>query len=184
MNAIATDTNRRIPKLSTYAGVVLAAMLGLFGLKADVVPASTPHTQPSALPDKDLGKNKDAKADADKKRHWYQIGRASWYGEELQGQQTASGEDFDMNQLTCAHRSLPLGSLIRVTNLRNHKTVVVRVNDRGPMPQNRVVDLSYAAARFLGFSSGGTAPVRLDLVNSKTELAKLSFPLTPAVAKP
>jgi rare lipoprotein A len=181
MNAIATDTIKRIPKLSTYAGVVLAAMLGLFGLKADV-PASTHNPQPPILPDKDLGKNADAKADA--KRHWYQIGRASWYGEELQGQQTASGEDFDMNQMTCAHRSLPLGSLIRVTNLRNHKAIVVRVNDRGPVPQDRVVDLSYAAARFLGFSSRGTAPVRLDLVNSKTELARLSFPLTPALAKP
>jgi rare lipoprotein A len=181
MNAIATDTIKRIPKLSTYAGVVLAAMLGLFGLKAGV-PASTHNPQPPILPDKDLGKNADAKADA--KRHWYQIGRASWYGEELQGQQTASGENFDMNQLTCAHRSLPLGSLIRVTNLSNHKTVVVRVNDRGPMPQNRVVDLSYAAARFLGFSSRGTAPVRLDLVNSKTVLAQLSYPLAPAMAKP
>jgi len=183
MNAIATDTNRRIPKLSTYAGVVLAAMLGIFGLKADVT-ASTPKMQPPSLPDQNTGKKADAKADADKKRHWYQIGRASWYGVELQGQQTASGEDFDMNQLTCAHRSLPLGSLIRVTNLRNHKTVVVRVNDRGPMPQNRVIDLSFAAASFLGFSSRGTAPVRLDLVNSKTELARLSFPLTPALAKP
>jgi rare lipoprotein A len=183
MNAIATDTNRRFPKLSTYAGVVLAAMLGLFGLQADV-PAATANPKPPALPDKDLGKNGDAKADAEKKRPWYQIGRASWYGEELQGQQTASGENFDMNQLTCAHRSLPLGSLIRVTNLSNHKTVVVRVNDRGPMPQNRVVDLSYAAARFLGFSSRGTAPVRLDLVNSKTVLAQLSYPLAPAMAKP
>jgi rare lipoprotein A len=182
MTAIATDINRRIPKLSTYAGLVLAAMLGLFGLKADV--ACTHNPQPTTLPDKDFGKNADAKANADKKRHWYQMGRASWYGEELQGQQTASGEDFDMNQLTCAHRSLPLGSLIRVTNLRNHKTVVVRVNDRGPMPQSRVVDLSYAAARFLGFSGRGTAPVRLDLVNSKTELARLSYPLTPALAKP
>lgn len=183
MNAIATDKSRRIPKLSTYAGVVLAAMMGFFGLQADI-PASTANSKPPAIPDKDLGKNAAAKADAEKKRHWYQIGRASWYGEELQGQQTASGEDYDMNQLTCAHRSLPLGSLIRVTNLNNHKTVVVRVNDRGPMPQSRVIDLSYAAARFLGFSSRGTAPVRLDLVHSKAEMAQLSFPLTPAVAKP
>jgi rare lipoprotein A len=154
-------------------------MLGLFGLQADVPASHNP--QPSVLPG---SKVDGSKPNTDKKRHWYQIGRASWYGEELQGQQTASGEDFDMNQLTCAHRSLPLGSMIRVTNLRNHKSVVVRVNDRGPMPQNRVVDLSYAAARFLGFSNRGTAPVRLDLVNSKAELAQLSYPLTPAVAKP
>jgi rare lipoprotein A len=181
MNAIATDTSRRIPKLSTYAGVVLAAMLGLFGMKADVPVAST--LNPTAIPD--MGKTAGvAKSSAEKKRHWYQIGRASWYGEDFQGQQTASGEDFDMNKLTCAHRSLPLGSLIRVTNLRNHKSIVVRVNDRGPMPENRVVDLSYAAARFLGFSSRGTAPVRLDLVNPKTEVAQLSYPLTLATAKP
>ena len=177
MNAIATDTNRRIPKLSTYAGVVLAAMLGLFGLKADVVSVSTRNTQPPALPDKDLGKNADAKADADKKRHWYQIGRASWYGEELQGQQTASGEDFDMNQLTCAHRSLPLGATVLVTNLRNHRSVLVRVNDRGPVPESRIIDLSYAAAKILGFH--GVAPVRLDLVDpslSPTQIAQLSWP--------
>jgi rare lipoprotein A len=181
MNPIAIAT-KRIPRLSTYTGVFLAATLGLFGLKADV-PASTPTPKPPVIPD--LAKNgADAKADADKKRHWYQIGRASWYGEALQGQETASGEAYDMNQLTCAHRSLPLGSLIRVTNLRNHKSVVVRVNDRGPLPQSRVVDLSYAAARFLGFSSRGTAPVRLDLVNPKTQLAQLSYPLTPAIVKP
>ena len=183
MNAIATDTNRRIPKLLTYAGVVLATMLGLSGMKA-AAPASTPKPQPSALPDPNSGKNATVTVNVPKKRHWYQIGRASWYGNDFQGQKTASGENFDMNEMTCAHRSLPLGSLIRVTNLSNHKTIVVRVNDRGPLPGSRVVDLSYAAARFLGFSSGGTAPVRLDLVNSKTELAKLSFPLTPAVAKP
>ena len=69
-----------------------------------------------------------------------------------------------MNGLTCAHRSLPLGSLIRVTNLRNQKTVVVRVNDRGPVPDDRVVDLSYGAAKSLGFVSKGLAPVRLELV--------------------
>jgi rare lipoprotein A len=179
MTAIATDTSRRNPKLSTYAGVLLAAVVGLFSVKTGM-PVSTSNPQPPVVPDK----SPDTKKDAAKKRHWYQIGRASWYGEDFQGQQTASGEDFDMNKLTCAHRSLPLGSIIRVTNLRNHKSVVVRVNDRGPMPQNRVVDLSYAAARFLGFSSKGTAPVRLDLVNPKNDVAQLMYPLTPVTAKP
>jgi rare lipoprotein A len=180
MNSIATE-NRRIPKLSTYAGVVLATMLSLFGIKA-AAPVSTVTTQPPALPD--LDKTNIAKADVQRKRPWYQIGRASWYGEDFQGQQTASGENFDMNGLTCAHRSLPLGSLIRVTNLRNHKTVVVRVNDRGPMPESRVVDLSYAAARFLGFGSRGTAQVRLDLLNAKAETAQLHYPLTAVAVKP
>jgi rare lipoprotein A len=111
--------------------------------------------------------------------HWYQFGRASWYGDDFQGQPTASGEAFDMNQLTCAHRSLPLGSLVRVTNLRNHRSVVVRVNDRGPMVPTRIVDLSYAAARVLGFRGRGTARVRLELIDAsptRSEVAQLSWP--------
>src|ERR1700761_4382766 len=108
-------------------------------------------------------------------RHWYQLGKASWYGAPFQGQATASGEPFDMNSMTCAHRSLPLGATVLVTNLRNHRSVLVRVNDRGPVPENRVIDLSYAAARILGFR--GVAPVRLDLVDpaslSPTQISEL-----------
>ena len=110
-------------------------------------------------------------------RHWIQFGRASWYGRPFQGQATASGEPFDMNSLTCAHRSLPLGASVLVTNLRNHRSVLVRVNDRGPVPENRVVDLSYAAARVLEFR--GLAPVRLDLVDQSlnpTRIAEVSWP--------
>jgi rare lipoprotein A len=109
--------------------------------------------------------------------HWYQLGRASWYGGQFQGQATASGEPYDMNSMTCAHRSLPLGSTVLVTNLRNHRSVLVRVNDRGPVPESRVIDLSYAAAKMLGFH--GVAPVRLDLVDptiSPTKIAQLSWP--------
>ncbi len=84
-----------------------------------------------------------------------------------------------MNQMTCAHRSLPLGSLVRVTNLRNHRSVVVRVTDRGPMVPSRIVDLSYAAARVLGFYGRGTSRVRPDLIDSRptrSERAQLSWP--------
>ena len=108
------------------------------------------------------------------KKHWYQIGRASWYGGYFQGHATASGENYNMTDLTCAHRSLPIGTLIRVTNLGNHKSVVVRVNDRGPYLASRVIDLSYAAAHFLGFS--GTTKVRLDVLNTGTEVAYVSYP--------
>ena len=111
--------------------------------------------------------------------HWFQFGRASWYGHALQGMETASGEAYDMNGMTCAHRSLPLGALVRVTNLRNHKSVIVRVNDRGPVPQTRVIDLSYAAAHLLGFSHRGLAPVRIDVVSMKpsvSEIAQLTYP--------
>lgn len=98
-----------------------------------------------------------------KTRHWYQIGRASWYGSAFQGQPTASGKSFNMDSMTCAHRTLPLGSLVRVTNLSNRRSVVVLVNDRGPLVPNRIVDVSYAAARALGFR--GTAHVRLQLID-------------------
>jgi rare lipoprotein A len=110
-------------------------------------------------------------------RHWHQTGKASWYGRAFQGQTTASGEPFNMNSMTCAHRSLPLGATVLVTNLRNHRSVLVRVNDRGPVPESRVVDLSYAAAKILGFR--GLAPVRLDLVDpslSPTQIAEMSWP--------
>lgn len=89
-----------------------------------------------------------------------EVGKASWYGLKFQGHKTATGEKFDMNDLTCAHRSLPLGSWVRVTNLRNHKSVVVRVNDRGPMSDGRIIDLSYAAALAVGMD--GIAKVRLE----------------------
>lgn len=95
----------------------------------------------------------------------YQVGVASWYGSYFEGKPTASGEPYNMYDLTAAHPSLPLGSLVRVTNLRNHRTVVVRVNDRGPIVPGRIIDLSYSAARVLNFKSKGLQRVRLDLVH-------------------
>jgi rare lipoprotein A len=93
--------------------------------------------------------------------HWYQLGHASWYGSYFQGHPTASGESYNMYDLTCAHRSLPIGSWLRVTNLRNHKSVVVRVNDRGPVPEDRIVDLSYAAASLLGLHGVGKVGIEV-----------------------
>jgi rare lipoprotein A len=93
----------------------------------------------------------------------YQIGTASWYGEQFQGKQTASGEPFDMRDFTAAHPSLKLGTFVKVTNLRNGKAVVVRINDRGPVIDGRIIDLSYNAARALGFKERGLQTVRLDL---------------------
>src|SRR5260370_21959130 len=98
----------------------------------------------------------------------YQIGTASWYGEYFDGKQTASGEDFDMYDLTAAHPTLPLGSYVRVTNLRNGRAVVGKVNDRGPIVQGRIIDLSYAAAQFLKFQNRGLQKVRLDVVKRGT----------------
>lgn len=97
----------------------------------------------------------------------YQVGKASWYGKRFHGRTTASGEDFDMFELTAAHRQLPLGTQVKVTNLRNGKWVIVRINDRGPYIEGRIMDLSYSAARLLEFRAG-VEPVRLDLVQPET----------------
>ena len=94
-----------------------------------------------------------------------EFGVASWYGAEFQGLPTASGPPFDMNALTCAHRELPLGTRIRVTDLLNLRSVVLKVNDRGPYVDGRLLDVSRAAARRLGFLGAGLAPVRIDVVS-------------------
>jgi|SRR5689334_23225494 rare lipoprotein A len=88
-------------------------------------------------------------------------GNASWYGRAHQGRKTASGEPFDMNALTAAHRTLPLGTRVLVTNLRNGRTVEVRINDRGPQIPDRIIDLSYAAARALDAVGDGVFRVRI-----------------------
>jgi rare lipoprotein A len=97
----------------------------------------------------------------------YQIGTASWYGDYFQGKATASGEPYNMYDLTAAHPTLPLGSWVRVTNLRNGRAVVVRINDRGPVVPGRIIDLSYNTARVLQFQSQGLQRVRLDVVRTK-----------------
>ncbi len=93
-----------------------------------------------------------------------QLGVASWYGSERQGKPTASGEPFDMNGLTGAHRELPLGTTVRVTNLRNLRSVKVKINDRGPGVAGRLIDVSWAAAKSLGFVGWGLAPVAVEII--------------------
>jgi rare lipoprotein A len=93
----------------------------------------------------------------------YQVGAASWYGKQFHGRTTASGEDFDMFEFTAAHRKLPLGTFVKVTNLKNGKWIIVRVNDRGPYVGDRIMDLSYSAARMLNFRDG-VERVRIDLI--------------------
>jgi len=95
-------------------------------------------------------------------RKSFQVGAASWYGEQYDGKTTASGQPFDMYDLTAAHAALPLGTLVRVTNLSNGRTVIVRVNDRGPFVNGRIIDVSYHAARVLDFVKKGVQRVRLD----------------------
>lgn len=95
-------------------------------------------------------------------------GMASWYGPGFHGNQSASGEIFNEHKMTAAHRSLPFGTQVRVTNLDNGLSVIVRINDRGPFHGNRIIDLSTAAARVLGLIQTGVAPVRLDVITPQS----------------
>jgi rare lipoprotein A len=92
------------------------------------------------------------------------VGLASWYGDDFHGRYTANGEVFDMNAITAAHPTLPLPSYVRVTNLQNHRSIVVRVNDRGPYVGNRLIDLSVRTAKLLGFYGEGVAKVKVDYI--------------------
>ena len=140
--------------MRTRAGMLAVTL----GLTATLVASPTVKREIASAPDeKPSGK-------APAKHHWLEIGKASWYGGKFNGRKTANGEKFDMNALTCAHRTLPLGSWVRVTNLYNKRSTLLRVNDRGPMATNLIVDLSFAAAQRLGVA--GLAKVRIERVRS------------------
>ena len=167
MSLVAINTNRSLRFPIVAIVIVATAFFVTSARTGNAVHAAAPQAIA----------NNGASAVHEHRQHWFQFGRASWYGHALQGLPTATGEAYDMNAMTCAHRTLPLGSLVRVTNLRNHRSLVLRVNDRGPMVETRVVDLSYAAAKRLGFMGRGTAKVRIDLVDAKpstTEVAALT----------
>jgi rare lipoprotein A len=100
-------------------------------------------------------------APAPKPRYHEEVGRASYYGKKFQGRRTASGERYDMRALTAAHPRLPFGTVVTVTNMKNGRSVKVRINDRGPFIKGRIIDLSYAAARKLAMLSKGVARVRV-----------------------
>lgn len=155
--------------VSVAAGVFLGVALSLHGFHSGkpartVVAQASEQTTPSTR-----------QTTARKPLNWHQIGLASWYGPQFQGKQTADGEVFNMHDLTCAHRFLPLGTWLKVTNLHTHKWIVVRVNDRGPVPDTRIADLSSEAARMLGMRDRGVTRVRLDVIDSHQarEVARL-----------
>ncbi|MCU7958506.1 MAG: septal ring lytic transglycosylase RlpA family protein [gamma proteobacterium symbiont of Bathyaustriella thionipta] len=108
-------------------------------------------------------------------------GIASWYGLKFHGHRTSSGEPYDMYSMTAAHKTLPLPSWARITNLENGHTVVVKINDRGPFHENRIVDLSYAAAARLGILKKGTGVVELRVVTAEGGSPPLPDPATPAI---
>jgi len=101
------------------------------------------------------------------KKKIYQEGVACWYGKDFHGKKTANGERYDMYKLTAAHRTLPFGTIVEVTNLSNDKKVNVRINDRGPYTKGRIIDLSYAAAKEIGMVRSGIARVQLRIVKGR-----------------
>lgn len=102
-------------------------------------------------------------------KQFRQSGVASWYGKEFHGRHTASGERFNSMAMTAAHRTLPLGSYVKVTCARSRKSVVVRINDRGPFRRTRIIDLSYAAAVALGIQQAGTARVEIERIGAPND---------------
>jgi|SRR5690348_14580494 len=146
---------------SRWKAVAAFASVALLAACQSAPPPLPPPTPPAA---------------EDDRPQFMQVGLASWYGPRFHGNQTADGERFDMNALTAAHRTLPFNTYVRVTDLANGRSVVVRINDRGPYDGHRVIDLSARAARELGITYHGTARVRIELVDAGTAAASAGRP--------
>ena len=151
---------------------------------ADVTPKFEPYKPANMRPYTVLGKTYYPLSTG---KGYSATGVASWYGQKFHGHLTANGEVYDMFTMSAAHKTLPLPSFVRVTNLENGRQAVVRVNDRGPFHDNRIIDLSYAAALKLGVTKTGTANVKLDImhVDRQGQLTVGNQPLiAPAVPVP
>lgn len=137
-------------------------------IDVNVIPDAVPKIEPRTIagnmsPYSVLGKTYSVQFNT---RGFSQTGYASWYGKKFHGERTSNGEIYNMFAMTAAHKTLPIPCYVRVTNLDNNKAVILRVNDRGPFHDDRIVDLTYTAAKKLGFHHMGTARVRLDVVNT------------------
>ncbi|MDE3738214.1 septal ring lytic transglycosylase RlpA family protein [Pseudomonas resinovorans] len=128
-----------------------------------------------------LGKTYYPMSDA---RRYQAVGTASWYGTKFHGQATANGEAYDLYGMTAAHKTLPLPSYVRVTNLDNGRTVILRVNDRGPFYSDRIIDLSFAAAKKLGYAESGTARVKVEGIDPHEWWAAQGRPVPMVLAQP
>jgi rare lipoprotein A len=142
----------------------------------------TPHNGPfKANPYTVLGKTYYPIGDG---RNYRATGTASWYGTKFHGQPTANGEKYDLYGMSAAHKTLPLPSYVRVTNIDNGKTVVLRVNDRGPFYSDRIIDLSFAAAKKLGYAETGTARVKVEGIDPEQWWAERGQPAPMMLAQP
>lgn len=163
--------------------VFFALILFLTGCAtSDVDLGASPYSQAAAIkgqggvykvgkPYKIFGKTYYPKEDYS----YSEVGIASWYGKDFHNRKTANGERYDMNTLTAAHRTLPLPSIVKVTNLENGRSLVLRVNDRGPYAKNRIIDISKRGAQLLGYQTQGTAKVRVELLEKESKELKAAL---------
>jgi len=158
--------NREPDNLSSYhffSSVTFFAVFGLLlflfhGCATVKSPPVKSKTPPTSRPYKVMGKWYQPLNHA---KDFVQVGKASWYGKKFHGRKTANGEIYDMYAISAAHKTLPIGTYVRVLNLINKKEIIVRINDRGPFVRGRIIDLSYAAAKKIGIVGPGTAKVKI-----------------------
>jgi len=154
--------------------LILFFLLAACGPRHVVIDRRTPPTEKKEVKKEMMKEEKvspDSKAAKIEKMESREVqyGVASWYGGEFHGRSTSSGEVYDMYQLTCAHNTLPLGTIVMVTNLENGRSLELKVNDRGPFVKERIIDVSYAAAQMLGMWEKGTALVKVEAISPGVE---------------
>jgi rare lipoprotein A len=181
--AIAPFEIRRciLPKVRSFARYASFFVVLLFGLHCSSPRASAPAPKPLGLPPDEPDGADAFAAPAETGRVYVERGEASWYGGDdgFAGNPTASGETYDPQALTCAHRTLPFGTLVEVENLSNHKRTILRVTDRGPFKRGRILDMSQRAAHDLGLLHPGVARIRLRTVDPSGHPA----PVPPSVLR-
>jgi rare lipoprotein A len=160
-----------VSQISGATAVILLNAVFLAGCAArqPVASRQPPPLQPNATPSSDAASREGNAPSAPSNLHPdgpVEEGNASWYGAPFHGRQASNGEIYDMYKLTAAHRTLPFNTVVRVTNLGNGKSTTVRITDRGPFVENRIIDLSYAAAREIDSIGPGVVPVRLEILSA------------------
>jgi rare lipoprotein A len=158
--------------MASHAIRVMVLLAATLSMAACVSPPTAPVAEASIMP----AAAPALPADPAPEPTFSQVGKASWYGAWHQGRKTASGDRFNMNALTAAHRTLPLGTEATVTNLENGRSVDVVVNDRGPYKRGRVIDLSRRAAEMLGMKEQGVAKVRVQVMPKEDEVETAAIP--------
>lgn len=165
-----------------FSALVIAITMSLTSCadKGYIIKSGAYHSQKSAISDSNNGAYKVGKPYEvfgimyypQEDYEYNEVGISSWYGEDFHAKKTANGEKYDMNSLTAAHKTLPLPSIVRVTNLENGRSLILRVNDRGPFVNNRIIDVSKRAAKLLGFQQQGTTKVRVQVLEEESKKLK------------